>query len=63
MLIPPLVLCLGFRTKKEWRKMPQTESSYEQFEDFEDEEENNEEDGDEDEKNQNAGGSTSSSYR
>ena len=26
MLLPPLVLSLGFRTKKELREMPQTES-------------------------------------
>ena len=38
MLLPPLVLSLGFRTKKELRDMPQTES-YELFDDDEEDEE------------------------
>lgn len=36
MLMPPLVMKLGFRTKNEMRDMPQTEPTYEQFEDMED---------------------------
>ena len=54
MLIPPLVLCLGYRTKNELRKMPQTEPNFQNMmNEDEDEEEEETDDVETEDKNEN----------